>query len=211
METNKDESQSKKMMIGIIVALLLVISVAMYFVFSGHQDNTDLTAQKATLDSTFRNLSDTLDLRTAEIDQLTGKNVKLDSTVVASQAIIDNEKKQISGLLSKSKMTKEELADAKGKITTYEASISTLQKQVADLSARNQQLTSENQQLSLDLTSEKKTTAELSEQNLVLSKKVTQGSLLQLTEVHVDGVKEKQNGNEKTVKRAKAAQHIRVS
>ncbi len=211
METNQKNTGEKKILTAVIAALLLIICVSLYFVYSGHKDNSDLTAQKATLDSTFRSLSDTLDIRKAEIDQITAKNVQLDSTIAASQVVIDNEKKQISGLLSKVKMTKAELAEAKGMITAYEASISDLQKRVAELSAQNQQLTSENQQLSTDLTSEKKTSSDLNAQNIVLSKKVEIGSLLKLAKVDVAGVKERQNGKETTVRNAKAAESLRIS
>jgi cell division protein FtsB len=211
METDQKNSGQKKMLTAVIAALLLIVCVSLYFVYSGHKDNGDLTAQKATLDSTFRSLSDTLDVRKAEIDQITAKNVKLDSSIAASQVVIDNEKKQISGLLSKVKMTKAELGEAKGMITAYESSISDLQKRVAELSAQNQQLTSENQQLSTDLTSEKKTSSDLNAQNIVLSKKVEIGSLLKLAKVDVAGVKERQNGKETTVRNAKAAASLRIS
>jgi cell division protein FtsB len=210
METNQKESAQKKVLIAVIVALLLVVCVSLYFVFSGRMDNTNLSAEKATLDSTFRNLSDTLDVRQAEIDQITAKNVKLDSVVLASQASIDKEKKQISGLLSKAKITSAELSAAKGMMIQYEASISDLQKQIVELCAANQQLTGQNEQLSSDLTSEKQTSSALNAQNLVLAKKVELGSLLQLANVEVAGVKERQNGKEVIVRSAKAAESLRV-
>lgn len=211
METGQNESRNKKLLIGVIAALLLIVSVALYFVYSGHKDNNDLTVEKTTLDSTFKNLSDTLDVRRAEIEQITAKNIKLDSNLASSQAMIENEKKQIAGLLGKVKMTKGELAEAKGLIVQYEASISELQKKVVELSAQNQQLTQDNQKLSSDLNSEKQTTSQLNEQNKGLSKKVEVGSLLNLAKVDVDGVKQRQNGKETTVKNAKAAESLRIS
>ena len=211
METEQKESKDKKILIGIIVALLLIVGVTVFFVYSGNKDNTDLTVQKTALDNSFKSLSDTLDVRRAEIEQMANKNVKLDSTIAASQLMIQNEKKQISGLLSKVKMTKAELEQAKGMIAQYETSISDLQKKVVELSAQNQQLTQDNQKLTTDLTSEKKTTTELSEQNKGLSKRVEVGSLLQLTNVDVNGIKKKQNGKETTVKNAKAAESLRIS
>ena len=211
METNQNESGKKKLLIGVIVALVLIVSVALYFVYSGNKDNSNLTAEKSTLDSTFKNLSDTLDVRRAEIDQINSRNAKLDSNLASSQLMIENEKKQISGLLSKVKMTKNELAEARGLITQYEASISELQKKVVELSAQNQQLTQDNQKLSTDLSTEKKTTSDLSEQNKGLSKKVEVGSLLQLAKVDVEGVKQRQNGKEVEVKNAKAAESLRIS
>lgn len=211
METEQTESKKKKLMLGVIAALLIIICVALYFVFSGNQDYTNLSSEKIALDSTFKNLSDTLDVRKTEIEQITDKNTKLDSTVTASQATIEAERKEISGLLGKTKMTKAELAQAKERIAQFEASISDLQKKVVELSAQNEQLTQDNQKLSSDLNSEKKATSDLTEQNKGLSKKVELGSLLQLTQVDVNGVKQRQNGKEVTVRNAKAAESLRVS
>jgi cell division protein FtsB len=210
METEQKESGKKNIMIGVIAALLLIVCVTLYFVYEGNQQNVDLTAQKTLLDTNFKNLSDTLDARGAEIDRMTSQNVRLDSTITSSQAMIASEKKQIAGLLAKAKMTKSELADAKTLIEQYSASIADLQKKVADLIAQNQQLTKDNGKLSDDLSTEKRTTAELNQTNKGLSKQVEIGSLLQLAKVDVDGIKERQNGKETTVKNSKAVESIRI-
>ena len=199
------------MMMGVIIALLLVVGVTLYFVFSGNREYLDLSAQKTTLDSTFKNLSDTLDVRSAELDQITDRNTTLDSTVSTKQAMIVEERRQIAAILSKAKMTKAELEDAKGRIVKYETSISELQQKVAELSAQNQQLSQANSQLSDSLSSEKKTTTALNAANAGLSQKVVLGSLLQLGQIDVNGVKKRQNGKETTVRYAKAAESLRIS
>jgi len=96
-------------------------------------------------------------------------------------------------LFAKGKMNAKELAEAKAKIAEYESSIGDLKKKVEELTQQNQQLTSQNQQLSTDLSAEKKTTSELSEQNKGLSKKVEIGSLLQLKNIAVDGISKKKS------------------
>jgi cell division protein FtsB len=211
METNQNEGGKQKMMMGVIIALLLVVGVTLYFVFSGNREYLDLSAQKTTLDSTFKNLSDTLDVRSAELDQITDRNTTLDSTVSTKQAMIVEERRQIAAILSKAKMTKAELEDAKGRIVKYETSISELQQKVAELSAQNQQLSQANSQLSDSLSSEKKTTTALNAANAGLSQKVVLGSLLQLGQIDVNGVKKRQNGKETTVRYAKAAESLRIS
>ena len=211
MENGQKEEGSKKIMMGVIIALILVMSVTLYFVYSGHEDNRDLTVQKTELDSTFKSLSDTLDVRSAELEQITDRNTKLDSTVSNKQAMIVAEREQIATILKKAKMTKAELDEAKGRIVQYEASISELQQKVVELSAQNQQLTQANSQLSDSLNSEKKTSSDLSEQNKGLSQKVVLGSLLQLKQVDVNGIKQRQNGKETTVRYAKAAESMKVS
>lgn len=211
METNQNEGGKKKMMMGSIIALLLVVGVTLYFLFSGNREYLDISAQKTTLDSTFKNLSDTLDVRSAELEQITDRNTALDSTVSTKQAMIVEERRQIGAILSKAKMNKAELEDAKGRIVKYEASISDLQQKVVELSTQNQQLSQANFQLSDSLSSERKTTTALNAANAGLNQKVILGSLLQLTNIDVNGVKKRQNGKETTVRYAKAAESLRIS
>jgi myosin heavy subunit len=211
MENENNESNNRKVMIGIIVTLLLVLCIALYFVFQGKKDNADLTTQKTELDAKFHSLSDSMDVRNSDIQQMVSKNAQLDSTLTNTQKTIENQKKQISGLLSKNKLTKTELAKAKSMIADYETSIGDLQKKVADLEAANQKLTQDNKQLSTDLTNEKQTTSQLSEQNKGLSQKVEVGSLLKLSNFEVVGVKKHNNGKETTTKNAKAVEALRIS
>jgi hypothetical protein len=210
MKTNQNEEGKARMLKGIIAALLLIAIAALYFVYSGHKDNNDLTAEKSQLDSSFHSLSDTLDLRKTQIEQISGKNVQLDSTIAAEQALIEKERSQISVMLTKNKMSRAELDNAKKMLSEYKVSLSSLQKQFDELCIQNKQLTNDNAKLSSDLTSEKNTTAALNELNNGLSKKVTLGSLLQLANVEVDGIKQKTNGKEVTVKNIKAVESLRL-
>jgi hypothetical protein len=211
MEDSKDESGNKKMMMGVILFLMIVAGIAFYYIYTGNKENAELTAEKAELDVSFKNLSDTLDLRSVELQQITDHNTALDSTVNAKQAIIDAKKMQIAGLMSKTKMSKGELAEAKKMIAEYEADISELRSQIDVLCIQNQLLANESIQLTKDLNTEKKTNAVLSEQNKGLSKTVEVGSLLQLAQVEVEGVKQRLNGRDRAVRNANAAESLKIS
>lgn len=167
--------------------------------------------QKVALQNDFKALSDTLDAKKVELEQYKGKNAELDAEITAKQEEIDKQKKSIAGLFAKGKMTSKELADAKAKIAEYENSIGDLKKKVEELTQQNQQLNTQNQQLSTDLTTEKQTTSKLSEQNQGLSKKVELGSLLQLKNIEIAGIKKKGNGKEVEVKRVKQLESLRIS
>jgi hypothetical protein len=213
METNQQETGGarKKLYISAIIALLLINSVTLYFLFSENHDKMDLTAQKTALETNFKNLSDSLDAKNLTIDQYAGKNTELDKSIAEKQGMLDKEKKEIAGLLSKNKMTSAELAKAKGMIAEYEASISDLQGKVDQLTQQNQQLTAQNQTLSTDLSAEKQNTSQLSSQNQVLSKKVETGSLLPVANLSVEAIKVRGNGKEVEVKKAKAAESLKIS
>ncbi len=210
METEENK-KSKNKFVMIIAVLLIALGVSLYFNYTGSEENSDLTAEKAILENDFKKLSDTLDVRSLEILVITDKNTELDSLVIASQLTIQNDKKTISDLLSKGKISKAELKEAKKLIADYEASISELQKNIIELSAQNQQLTEANKKLGEELVTERKAFTELSEQNKGLSKTVQVGSLLQLTMLEVEGVKQRPNGRDRAVKNANAAESIKIS
>ena len=211
METNENGAGRKKLYISAIIALLLINSVTFYFLFTENHEKNDVSTQKVALQENFKNLSDTLDVRNMDLDRYKGKNAELDKSIAEKQDLLTQEKKEISHLLSKNKMTTGELVKAKGLIAQYEASISDMQKKVDELTAANQQLVQSNQRLATDLSTEKQTTSQLSEQNVGLSKKVEAGSLFQLAKVDVEAIKKRNNGKEVDVKRAKAAESLKIS
>ncbi len=211
METNQNGAGRKKLYISAIVALLLINSVSLYFLFSENREKTDVVSEKMALQNNFKSLSDSLDAKNTVIDQYIGKNADLDKAIAEKQDMISQEKHQIAALLSKNKMTGEELAKAKGLMAQYESSISDLQTKVDALTAENQQLKGQNQQLTADLSTEKQTTSQLSEQNKGLSQKVAVGSLLSVADLNVEAIKTRHNGKEVQVKKAKAAEQFKIS
>ncbi len=201
----------KKLYISAIIALLLINSVTLYFLFSENHEKNDVSAQKIALQDNFKSLSDTLDIRNMDIDRYRGKNAELDKAIASKQEMLDKEKKEIAGLLSKNKMTGAELATAQKMINEYKSSIADLQGKVDELTTQNAALAQANQKLNGDLTAEKQTTSQLTATNQGLSKKVEVGSLLQLASVDVEAVKKRNNGKEVTVKRASAAESLKIS
>lgn len=210
MENNQGGG-NKKVYVAIIALLLLINGVALYLLYSENKAKKDLGEQKVALENDFKNLTDTLDAKKMELESYKGKNPELDSLIVGQQAEIDKQKKTISGLFAKGKMTSNELAKAKEMIAQFETSIAEMKKQIDQLVQDKQVLTSQNQQLSTDLSSEKQTTSQLSEQNKGLSKKVELGSLLQLKNIAVDAISKKKNGKEVTEKRIKRTESLRVT
>lgn len=208
---NNENGGNKKIYLAIIALLLITNSATLYLYFTTNKEKTDLTTQKIELENDFKNLNDTMDAKKMELEELRGENDELDSMITTKQEEIDEQKKKISSLFAKGKMTAAELKNAKEMISQYETSIADLKKQVEELVAQNQQLNTQNQQLSTDLTTEKQTTSQLTEENKGLSKKVELGSLLQLQNIEVMGVKKKGNGKEIDVRKAKVVESLRIS
>ncbi len=211
MQTKENDSRSKKSMAAIIIALLLIIAVTFYFVFSEKREHLASMEERSGLDSSFRSLTDTLNARNAEIDVYKSKGVHLDSSISANQKLLDDEQQQIRSLLHSEKLTVEQLAQANTTMAAYQASISNLQKQIDTLATANQQLSAENDILICDIDSVKQAAAQLAEQNRKLAGKVVLGSLLQPADIKIEGVKKRNNGKEAVVKNFKATESLRVS
>jgi cell division protein FtsB len=211
MESNEKGTVSKKIYFATIVLLLLLNCGTLYLLYNTSEQKTDVTTQKVALERDFKNLSDTLDVKRTAIEQYVGQNAALDKTIADNQAMIDREKKDISSLLHKNNLTTAELSKAKGMIAMYEASIADMTRQISDLTAQNHELDNQNHDLTASLNDERNTSAQLSEQNKGLSKKVEAGSLLQLANVDVEAVRTRHSGKEVHVKRVKAAEELKIS
>jgi myosin heavy subunit len=207
MENNKSGA-GNAIKLGIIVVLLLICGGAIYMLVSENKVNDSLTADKAALQQSLNSLNDTLNEKKAELEQMKGKNESLDSIIVIREAQIDKQKGEIAALLSKEKLTVEELDKAKQMINQDEAAVSDFQKQLDDLNQKNKELMNQNAQLSTDLTTEKKTSAQLNEKNKNL---FTKGSLLQLKNLTIEGIKKKKNDKEVVEKKAKKVESLKIS
>lgn len=210
METNQSGAVNKRVYFSIIVVLLLINSFTFYMYFNEKNGTTNLTSQKIELQQQFRDLSDTLNIRNTEVEQFIGKNAELDQAIAEKQVQMDLQKKQIQKLLANNKMTAAELKKARKMIAEYESSITDMTARIDQLTRENQELMASNQKLSTDLDSERATTTKLTEQNTGLSKKVAVGSLLPIAKVDVSAVKTRNNGKEVEVRRAKAAENLRI-
>jgi len=210
MENNQGGG-NKRVYIIFIVLLLIINGIALYLLWNENKAKNDVTSQKEEITAQFNVKTAELDSISGELDQYKGKNAEMDSLITAQQADIENEKTEIKKLLASKNFSQAKLNEANKRIAEYVASIAELQKKLDEMTKKNEALTAENQQLSTDLSSEKQTTNQLSEQNKGLSKKVELGSLLQLQKLTVEGIKKKGNGKEVTVNRIKAVESLKIS
>ena len=211
METNQNGMRTKKLFITAIVAMALINAVTLYFMFSEKKDKEEVTSQKNTIEQDYKNISDTLDLKREQIGQLSGKNAEMDKQITEKQALIDQEKADLADLYAKNQLSTTEIDKARRLITTYEVSIADLQRKVRDFEEQNHVLTQKTEQLSTDLNCEKETTSQLTEKNETLTKKVDDGSFLQIAKVDVEAVRKKHDGKEIPVTKVKAAENLKIS
>jgi hypothetical protein len=211
MESNEKSSISRKVYFATIVLLIFINCGTLYLLYNVSSAKTDVTVQKVALEKDFKNLSDTLDVKKTQIQQYMGRTAELDEVIANNQLLIEQEKKQIAGLLHRGTLTEAELSKAKGMIAMYESSIADMTKQISDLTAENHQLTNQNGELAQNLDQERMNTSHLTDVNKGLAQKVDLASLLQLSKVDVEAIKMRHNGKEVPVKRVKAAEELKIS
>ncbi len=210
MENNQNNS-SNKVYIAIIVLLLLALGTTGYFLYRDNQEKQASEMENTNLKAAKDSVIATLNAKQAELESLKGVDASKDSAIAAKENEIEAKKQEIKNAYASGRMTSGELKKAKEMIVQYEASIADMKKQIDQLTAEKQQLTTEKQQLSTDLSNEKQTTQQLSEQNKGLSKKVELGSLLQLRNIVIEGIEKKKNGKEVTEKKVKKVESLRIS
>lgn len=211
MESNQKGTVSKKVFYSAIILLVLLNIGTAYVLYNTDTEKKSVTAQKVSLEREFKSISDTLDAKRAELTAYMGKNAELDNKIREDQAMIDREKVQIAEMVRKGNMTQGELAKARQMVSKYEASIKDLNEQIAQLNTKNQELTNQNTDLTKNLNAERVTTAQLTDQNKGLAKKVEVGSLLQIAKVDVEAIKKRHSGKEVPVKRVKAAEELKIT
>ena len=137
------------------------------------------------------------------LDSLTGTNNKLTASVNEKDGQVSNLKKQIRGLLSKNRLTKEEEAKAQGLIKELNDKVSSLEQQVAQLTQDNQQLTADKQQLTSDKTQLTNDLQTSTTQNQALSKQVDIASTLNASNISITPMHEKKDGQDKETSTAR--------
>lgn len=206
-----ENNQGNKIYLGIIALLLLLLLGSGYLLWNKNHANDVLTSEKQQIETEYKNLSDTLEIRKADIEQMISVNGIKDDSILAMRDELEKKQQQLQSAIAGGKKDKAELKKLREMLTGYESSITEMKARIDQLVAQNKQLTDQNQQLSTDLNSEKATSAQLSETNKGLSKKVELGSLLQLRSMEVVGVKKKGSGDDKIIKRAKLTESLRIS
>lgn len=211
METNQKKGVSKGVFTGAVVVLLLLNSLTLYFYMNTRNEKADVTTQKTALQQQFNDLTSTFNQKTEELEQFKGKTAELDKAITEKQTQLDKNKRELTALFSKNKLTQRELDKARQLIAEYKASIADMSAKVDELTKQNEELMATNSKLNTDLSLEKSTTSKLTEQNQGLSKKVEVGSLLPIAKIDVEAIKKRNNGKEVAVKRIKAAESLKIS
>ncbi len=212
-QKNTEEPQKKwrsALMIFLITALLATWS---YIIWDKSKTkealrlkDTQYTAAVSEKD-TLQNL---LDEATMRYDILKTTNIKKDSLISQKDKDIADKKSRIQFLLSKSKATKEELAEAKGLIASLNTDIAGYKNQIETLKTENSTLVQEKQTVTKERDAVRK---DLDSVKTVVKDKedlIDLGSTLHASYFSIIGISQKRNGREKQTTTAKRVDKFRI-
>ena len=167
--------------------------------------------QITNLDSAKNSLQTEYNAALTRLDEMTGKNAKLDSLLKRDEAQIAEKNRRIKQLLSKQNATEAELREARQLIGELNGRIDGYLMEIEKLKGENLQLTQDKQLLTAEkeqLTTEK---AALTETKTKLEEKVDVASTLNASNINIVAINEKRGGREKETDVAKRVDKLKVS
>jgi len=169
---------------------------------------TVVTSAKDSIQAAFNDAS-------ARLDSLSGSNVKLQGTLAEKNDEIIKMKANIRSILNKKNATANELAEAKKMVTDLNDKISGYEAEIEKLKGENQQLTAQNTQLTTDkqqLTTEKQQIQDNLNTTTAEKNNITDvASTLHASNISIEALKLKGNGQEKETTTAKRADAMKIS
>ena len=211
-ESTPPKKDFKNLIIGLLAAGIL--GTAGYVLYSNndhHQMQETQQSQIARVTDDKGQVQRNFDNALVRLDSLTGFNHKVQGMLAGRQSDISKLKAQIRGILKKEKLTEADKKTAEALVVELNAKISNMEQDVARLTLTNQGLTQDTMQLTQDKT---KLTADLQTTTTVkddLAKKVDIASTLNATNIMINPVQDKKNGQEKITDNAKKVSKLRIS
>lgn len=208
--SDSNKSSKKTVYLVIIFLLLLINLVGAYYLFKGQQDLEATQIEVVDLKDDLSSLQADFNTQLAQLEEMKGINEELDAILAEREAEIKGHLEEIQKWKNQSGYNKNELNKLKGKIVEFEAERASFISKIEELSQQNAELIVIKDKLQEDLSTEKETTAQLTQEKEYLTDKFELGSLLQADELTAIGIKLKDNGVEKEIGKVKNVEKIMV-
>lgn len=196
-----DQQPRKRNYTWIYLSIILLLLASNIYFFAKNNRASEqvllVEEQKDEADSARAILQSEYNASLARLDDLTGKNSKLDQQLKANSAELAKAKERIEQILKNQNASKQEIAEARGLITRLNGKIAGYEKEISRLKKENVVLTSERDSVVND-------NAELHQSNEGLQQKVNLAKVLHASNIRITGVilgrrKEKETSKAKRV------------
>jgi hypothetical protein len=194
-----------------IVFFILLIGANVYLYItnrSTQSDLTNITTQKDSLETEYNNLTRSYKKTLAELEEEKGKNSALDSLVRVKQFALDEKRKEFEQIKMSDLSKEEKIAKMKDLIEQINKEKESLTKEVAEWKQKYEVVSRKLDTVSTDLASSKKQVNGLQEENKNLS---SVASVLHISQVSVNGAKDKGKGEEKMTNNVKHLDYLRIA
>lgn len=195
----------------LMVALLATWGYIIYDNNRKQQEKNSLTAQIVTSDSAKNELQQELDDAALRLDALKTSNARADSLIQTKDKDIQDLKSRIQTIINDRNATQAQLNEARRLIAQLKGNIDTYASQIEALKTQNAQLTEKNLEITQQLGEAQKN---FDSANVVIQQKedvIDIGSTLHASNFAITGIKEKNNGKEKTTAKAKKVDKLNIS
>lgn len=180
-----------------IPIVLLLIGSNIFLYYQKNNQESDHQDQIVTKDSTIVTLKSEYDASLVRLDDLMGKNAALDSMLVDKNSELSKIKARINELTNKSKMSAEELQEAKVLIASLRKKIDGYEQEIGVLKAKNASLTGQVETLTSD--------------NQTLTEQIDLGKILAASNIQMTPIDLRKNGNKEVeTTKAKRVDVLRV-
>lgn len=205
----KNKKDNRAIIYGaLIVALLGTWTYIIYDKSKSGEEKAQVQAQLFQADSAKSQVQEQFNEANARLDEMTGKNAKLDSLLKRDDADISSKKKRIASILSKEHATEAELAEAKNLIAQLNGQIDGYIAEIERLKGENLQLSTEKAAVTVQRDQVQHSYDSVS---VVKANLEDVGSTLHASNIAIAAYDEKSNGKEKETTSAKKANALKLS
>lgn len=203
IKTNKDRSKIYFFMVAIIALLATNVYFYVKYKSSGEKLYT-LTLQK-------EKLQIEIDRIEAELDNIDRQNIQdLPAEVVQQQQNARQIIADLRSALEENNVSDSQIQIANTQVETLKNNVSKLLNEVNDLKIQNEMLKRENVELQGTVREKITTVEKLTNDNSALNEKVMIASSLKVSNIVINGVEQKKNGNLEIETRAKRADKLQI-
>ncbi|MEZ5024890.1 MAG: hypothetical protein R2728_16835 [Chitinophagales bacterium] len=217
------ENKKSNLILSIVAVLFGVLTIFFGYKFSEQKASANqYMAEKVAINEDFDALTEDFNQLNVELEAIKAENMTLDSELQAKISELEAQKEQVNRLIRTGGSG--ELKKAKALIAQLQSEKEDLLSSIQILREENIALLADKEQLTADLVNEKEKNVILTgEKEVLIVEKtaltkerdelipiVNYGQVIQVNELHAEAVKLKKNGTEKTARKSKGADKLKV-
>lgn len=189
-----------------VVAIVALLATNVYFYIKYKNSGErvyELTGEKV-------NMQAEIDRIEAELDRLTEENVNLSEVLKATQDSVRANIAELREQLAQQNLTREQLSTAQHEINQLKVEVSKYSTEMDNLRNQNEQLISERNELREEISSSADRVTDLEAQNTDLVDKVRLASALKISDLAINGIRERSKERENVETRVRRVDKLKI-